>query len=80
MALPLKLMRKGLQPCNAQMEMSSTIQNNQVSPQQGHKHLKYNQSKHKYKSQQADRKTLCTKSAAADFSLAAVALRIRHEG
>ncbi|KAG2752839.1 hypothetical protein P692DRAFT_20723435, partial [Suillus brevipes Sb2] len=61
MALPLKLMRKQLQPYNAQMEMSSTIQNNQVSPQQGHKHLKYNQSKHKYKSQQADRKTLCTK-------------------
>jgi hypothetical protein len=61
MALPLKLMRKQLQPCNAQMAMRSTIQRNQASPQPGHKHLKHNQSKHKHKSQQAERKMLRTK-------------------
>ncbi|KIK42933.1 hypothetical protein CY34DRAFT_744074 [Suillus luteus UH-Slu-Lm8-n1] len=59
MALPLKLMQKRLQPCNAQMAMRLTIQRNQTSPQRGHKHPKYNQSKHKHKSQQTDWRILC---------------------
>jgi hypothetical protein len=59
MALPLKQMRKRLQPCNAQMAMRPTNQRNQASPQQGYKHPKYNQSKLKHKSQQADWRTFC---------------------
>jgi hypothetical protein len=61
MVSPPKLMRKRLQPCNAQMAMRPIIQCNQASPQQGHKYPMYNQSKRKRKSRQAERKVLLTK-------------------
>lgn len=58
MPLSLKPMRKRRKPCGAQMATGPTIQCSQVS-QQGHKRLKYNQSKHKDKAQLTERRMLC---------------------